>query len=107
MKRIPRIWAAVLATALLCCGCAADEKPVPEREEPIQQTLRMIRDTQSCSGIPLFIGVDEEGGRVARVGRNPAMGTTLLPPMKQIGDTRDPMKALEVAKTLAEDLDCP
>lgn len=188
MKRIPRVWAAVLAAALLCCGCAAQEKPVPEQEEPIQQTMapapepgpapeslpepepdpvaermegmsleemvwqmlfvrpesisksgtvtavdeavrrgleqypvggivyfaanlvdreqtiRMICDTQTCSGIPLFIGVDEEGGRVARVGRNPAMGTTMLPPMKQIGDSRDPMKALEVGKTLAEDL---
>ena len=35
------------------------------------QTQRFIVDLQSCSKIPMFIGVDEEGGSVSRVGNNP------------------------------------
>ena len=44
------------------------------------QVSKMIADTQSFSKIPLFISVDEEGGRVARLGsaglidKIPAMG---------------------------------
>lgn len=68
------------------------------------QTEEMIKNTQSYSKIPLFIGVDEEGGRVARLGKNPAMGTTLLPAMRTIGDKNDSAKAYEAGVTLARDL---
>lgn len=68
------------------------------------QTEEMIKNTQSYSKIPLFIAVDEEGGRVARLGKNPAMGTTLLPAMRTIGDENDSAKAYEAGVTLASDL---
>ena len=69
-----------------------------------KQTSQMINNSQSFSEIPLFIGVDEEGGRVARLGNNPDMGTTKLPAMKQIGQSGDYQKAYEVGQTLGEDL---
>ena len=69
-----------------------------------EQTSQMIANTQSYSKIPLFISVDEEGGRVARLGQNPKMGTTKLPPMRKIGESNDPQKAYEVGVTLANDL---
>lgn len=69
-----------------------------------EQTVEMIENTQSYSAIPLFIGVDEEGGRVARLGRNPEMGTTLLPPMKTIGDSGDEMMAYNAGITLGTEL---
>lgn len=69
-----------------------------------KQTAEMIKNTQEYSKIPLFIGVDEEGGKVARLGNNPSMGVTKQPPMKKIGETGDPKKAYAVGQTLGQDL---
>lgn len=49
------------------------------------QCTSMIENTQSFSQLGLFIAVDEEGGTVARIGRNPAMGTTSFPNMATVG----------------------
>ena len=40
------------------------------------QTMAMLENTQSYAKTPLFLGVDEEGGRVSRAGSNEAMGVT-------------------------------
>lgn len=72
--------------------------------ETREQTIEMISNTQSFSKIPLFISVDEEGGQVARLGQNSNMGTTKLPPMREIGDTKNPKEAYKVGETLANDL---
>ncbi len=69
-----------------------------------EQTKQMLANTQNFSKIPLFIAVDEEGGRVARLGNNPDMGVTAHPPMREIGDSGDTEKAYEVGKTLGTDL---
>lgn len=68
------------------------------------QTLEMLANTQKFSKIPLFIGVDEEGGRVARLSSNKAMGVTSHPSMLTIGKTNDIDKAYEVGKTLGKEL---
>ncbi len=39
-----------------------------------QQTKQMLSDLQSTSQLPLFLCVDEEGGRVARIANNDAFG---------------------------------
>ncbi|MBQ8540210.1 MAG: hypothetical protein IJ435_01920 [Clostridia bacterium] len=66
-----------------------------------EQVISMIDATQSYSKIPLFIGVDEEGGRVARVAGNSNMKTTKLKPMAKVyTDT----EAYEIGKTLGSDL---
>lgn len=49
------------------------------------QCTAMIENTQSYSQLGLFIAVDEEGGTVARIGRNSAMGTTSFPDMATVG----------------------
>ena len=69
-----------------------------------EQTKEMIANTQSYSEIPLFISVDEEGGRVSRLGSNPSMGVTKHPAMKLIGESKDYLKAYEVGKTLGTEL---
>jgi len=69
-----------------------------------KQTIDMIQKTQEYSAIPLFIGVDEEGGIVSRLGKKTEMGTTKHPPMQTIGETGNPEKAYEIGKTLATDL---
>jgi len=72
--------------------------------ESREQTVTMLQNTQSYSKIPLFISVDEEGGRVSRLGSNQAMGVTKQPPMKEIGDTKDAQKAYAIGQTLGEEL---
>lgn len=72
--------------------------------ETREQTIDMLSKTQSYSKIPLFMGVDEEGGPVARLSSNKAMGVTSHPPMLTIGETNDPSKAYEVGLTLGKEL---
>ncbi|MCR5603563.1 MAG: hypothetical protein K6G27_07670 [Lachnospiraceae bacterium] len=49
------------------------------------QTQTMLGNTQEYAadieGIPLFLCVDEEGGRVARIGNNEAFGRKKIAPM--------------------------
>lgn len=66
-----------------------------------EQVIQMIDNTQSYSRIPLFIGVDEEGGRVARLGNKSAMGTTKIKPMGQVATDAE---AYEIGRTLGRDL---
>lgn len=66
-----------------------------------EQVIEMIENTQSYSPIPLFIGVDEEGGKVARLGSNAAMGTTKIKPM---GSVKTDTEAFLVGQTLGSDL---
>ena len=69
-----------------------------------EQVSRMIAGQQAFSRLGLFIAVDEEGGRVARLGRNPAMGTATFPPMGEIGAGGDLAAARNVGLTLGRDL---
>ncbi len=66
-----------------------------------EQVTQMLENTQSYSEIPLFLGVDEEGGRVARISENEALGFEALPPMREIGDAGDTAAARAVGEKLA------
>ncbi len=65
------------------------------------QCKSMISGIQSYTRIPLFISVDEEGGRVARIGNNPDMGTTKFPGMGSITTTDG---AYNVGRTIGSDI---
>ncbi len=66
-----------------------------------EQITNMIQNTQSYSSVPLFTGVDEEGGRVARIGSNRSLGTTKIKPMGQVATDEE---AYEIGQTLGRDL---
>lgn len=67
-----------------------------------EQLTTMIRNSQSYSEIPLFIGVDEEGGSlVARIANHPNFDVEKFPDMAEIGATGDPSRAYEVGSTIA------
>ncbi len=72
----------------------------------MDQTKEMIDNIQSYSrdrsGLGLFIGVDEEGGSVARLADS--LGTTQFEDMSVYGAEGDPQKAYEIGATLAADL---
>ncbi|MCD8006561.1 MAG: glycoside hydrolase family 3 protein [Oscillospiraceae bacterium] len=69
-----------------------------------EQTIEMISDMQSYSTLGLFIAVDEEGGTVARIGNNSAMGTTSFPSMKTVGNTGDTDEAYNVGYTIGTEI---
>ena len=70
-----------------------------ESEEQIKKT---ISETQNVSRIKLFIGVDEEGGRVSRLSGKTSIEK--MPPMKEVGDLGDTNKANEIGKYLGKNL---
>ena len=65
-----------------------------------EQVREMIANTQQYSKIPLFIGVDEEGGRVSRLGSN-LPDFPEFPPMAEIGKSGNGADAYRVGETLS------
>ena len=74
--------------------------------QSFEQTKAMLQDTadmaDQCIGIPLFLAVDEEGGTVARVASNPAMGVQNVGNMSEIGATKDPDLAYTAGSTIGQ-----
>lgn len=69
--------------------------------ESEDQLRTMIANTQSYSRIPLFIGVDEEGGtQVARIANSGVISVAQFPDMADIGATGDPNQAYQVGSTI-------
>ena len=54
-----------------------------------EQTVSRLADVKSASRLAPFLGVDEEGGTVSRVGANSAMGVTQLQDMSAYGASGD------------------
>ena len=54
-----------------------------------EQTVSLLADVKSASRLAPFLGVDEEGGTVSRVGANSAMGVTHLQDMSAYGASGD------------------
>ena len=63
------------------------------------QTRTMLQNTQSYAKTPLFLGVDEEGGRVSRAGSNPAMGVTHFEAAAVYGQRADMAEVYQVGST--------
>lgn len=68
------------------------------------QTKDFIADLQANSKCPLFIGVDEEGGRVSRITNNPAMGYEPIESMLSIGNKDSVEEAQQLGFTLGKTL---
>ncbi len=66
-----------------------------------EQCTALIEALQSAGNVPLFVSVDEEGGTVARLGNNPAMGTTRFQDMAEIRTEND---ARNVGKTIGREI---
>jgi len=69
-----------------------------------EQTVNLLDNTQGYSKIPLFLGVDEEGGTVSRIGSNPALGGTAVDSMASYGKKGDPSAVYEAGTTIAKEL---
>ena len=69
-----------------------------------EQTQKLIADIKSTSEIPMFISIDQEGGRVQRIKNLSDQEITIIPPMYEIGLTRDEDFAYQVGKVIGEEL---
>ena len=67
------------------------------------QTKKMLQNVMEFSyeveGLPLFTCIDEEGGRVARIGSNPAFGVEKIGSMQEIKDEKEAYEAGETIGT--------
>jgi beta-N-acetylhexosaminidase len=68
------------------------------------QFASMLSNSQSYAKIPMFLGVDEEGGQVARLSSNPAFGLQAIPPMKDVGATGDSAQAHDIGVAIGNNL---
>ena len=70
----------------------------------VPQLIRLINDVQTCSleyqDVPLFVSVDQEGGRVSRLG--PPF--TQFPSCAEIGGSNDEIQTKSYAESLAKEL---
>lgn len=68
--------------------------------EAPEQVLELTRSIKRLAGRPIFVGIDQEGGRVRRL----RTGFTDIPPMRALGLSRDPALAFEVGCLLGREL---
>lgn len=72
-----------------------------EQPEQIAKLTRDIQSTAREAGeVPLFIGIDQEGGRVTRITK----GLTQFPGNMALGSTDNPLLAGQAAKVMAREL---
>ncbi|MCL2462064.1 MAG: glycoside hydrolase family 3 protein [Defluviitaleaceae bacterium] len=69
-----------------------------ENIETKEQTQKYVSGLQALAKIPLFIGIDEEGGRVLRTS---ALDVPRIPAALKIGASGDPRNAYDAAQTIA------
>ena len=72
--------------------------------EDREQTIALLENTQSYAKIPLFLGVDEEGGTVSRVGSNPELGVPSVGDMRSLGKQQDPAAAYAAGQDIGSGL---
>ena len=68
------------------------------------QTQDMLHNTKSYTKIPLFLGTDEEGGTVSRVGSNPAMQAVAAPSAQSLGEKADPAAVYQAGQDIGGSL---
>lgn len=67
---------------------------------PVQLT-GFIHAIQQQSSIPLFVGIDEEGGIVSRIAESPNFNVAQFESMQKIGESGDPNNAENVGLVIA------
>lgn len=68
------------------------------------QAKKFIDDVNATSDIPMFISVDQEGGRVQRLKSLEDSPVTIIPSMQSLGNTNDEKLSYEVGKVVGEEL---
>ncbi len=72
------------------------EHNVVSPEQLSGMTANLNAYAMEITGLPIFIGIDEEGGTVARIAKNANFDVPKFPDMSEIGASNDTQKAYEV-----------
>lgn len=64
-------------------------KNIVNPEQLTEMTGNLNRYAMELSGIPIFLGIDEEGGKVSRIAGNENFNVQKISDMRVIGDTKD------------------
>lgn len=89
---------------------ALEQRPVggliyfSQNLEDRAQTVEMLENTASYSRIGLFLGIDEEGGTVSRLGQNTALQADSVGAMRDYGDAADPAAVYDAGQVIAGSL---
>lgn len=75
-----------------------------ENFKSYEQASKMIDDIKSTSDIPMFISVDQEGGKVQRLKELEDSEVTIIPSMNDLGKTNDKDLSYEVGRVVGEEL---
>ena len=70
-------------------------------DQTTQMLSNMKNDSQEITGLPIFLGVNEEGGAIAPVASNAAFGADNVGNMSDIGATGDLQQAYNVGSTIS------
>lgn len=72
--------------------------------ESYSQAKKLIDDINSTSDIPMFVSIDQEGGRVQRLKELDDQTVSVIPAMYELGLTNDINLAYEVGRVMGEEL---
>lgn len=67
-------------------------------------SINLVKDIQSTGDIPLFISIDQEGGKVQRLASITGKSATVIPPMYSVGKMNDSSLAYNIGVVMAEEL---
>lgn len=69
-----------------------------------EQTVQLINKMEETSSIPLFISIDQEGGKVRRLKKLDDVNISQIPAMWDLGKTDDAILSYNVGKVISEEL---
>ena len=72
--------------------------------DTINQTVSFIQSLKESSSIPMFIGIDEEGGGVTRLNKAIKLHSTVMPNPFTIGQTGNKDYAYKASQAIAEEI---
>ena len=67
-------------------------------------TIKLVKEIKELSSIPMFISIDEEGGKVQRLRSLKGVEVTDVPYMYDVGEKNDVELTYQVGKLIAEEL---
>lgn len=67
-------------------------------------SINLVKDIQSTGEVPLFISVDQEGGKVQRLTSITGKSVTIIPPMYSVGLVNDISLSYNIGVVIAEEL---
>lgn len=75
-------------------------KNIENPEQIVQMTSNLQKYSDERISLPIFIGVDEEGGKVSRIASNENFDVEVIGPMDEIGESGDTQRAYDAGSII-------